>query len=143
MAIAYRHMAQLLGAMSAHARDRVGMAKTIEGGLSWRALDRVKHALGLTDEELAAYLGMSPKTLGRIRTARRRLDAVVSDRLYRLARVFVLAEETLESAEGARAWLRAPQVGLGMRSPLELVRTEAGTREVEELLGRIEHGVGT
>ena len=32
-------------------------------------------------------------------------------------------------------------VGLGGRIPLDTMRTEAGAREVENLLGRIEHGV--
>ncbi len=38
-------------------------------------------------------------------------------------------------------WLRQPQFALGGRVPLEMLHTEAGTREVEDLLGRIEYGV--
>ena len=62
-------------------------------------------------------------------------------RLYRFARLFALAEEVLEDKEQARDWLRSPQVGLNNRTPLDLMRTEAGAREVESLLVRIEHGV--
>jgi putative toxin-antitoxin system antitoxin component (TIGR02293 family) len=52
-----------------------------------------------------------------------------------------LAEEVLEDAGRAREWLHQPQRGLGNRIPLDLIRTEAGAREVEDLLGRIEYGV--
>lgn len=59
----------------------------------------------------------------------------------RVARLHALAERVLEDAAVARGWLRAEQPGLGGRVPLALIRTEAGAREVEDLLGRIEHGV--
>jgi putative toxin-antitoxin system antitoxin component (TIGR02293 family) len=51
------------------------------------------------------------------------------------------AVEVLESVEGARRWLNAPQVGLGGAVPLEYAESELGAREVEDLLGRIEYGV--
>jgi putative toxin-antitoxin system antitoxin component (TIGR02293 family) len=57
------------------------------------------------------------------------------------ARLLSLAVVTLESVENARAWLASPQVGLGGAIPSEMARTEDGAREVEDLLGRIEHGV--
>jgi putative toxin-antitoxin system antitoxin component (TIGR02293 family) len=52
-----------------------------------------------------------------------------------------LAEEVIEDREQAREWLRSPQVGLDNRVPFVLMETEAGAREVEDLLLRIEHGV--
>ena len=51
------------------------------------------------------------------------------------------AVEVLESEENARRWLTSPQFGLGGAVPLEYAETEVGAREVEDLLGRIEHGV--
>jgi putative toxin-antitoxin system antitoxin component (TIGR02293 family) len=121
---------------------RLGLADAIVRGLPRGALERVKQAMGLTDREVAATVGLSQKTIGRLRKARRAsLGPVVGDRLYRLAAVFSMAERVLESAEAAREWLRSPQTGLNRRVPLGLLATEAGAREVEDLLGRIEHGV--
>ena len=40
-----------------------------------------------------------------------------------------------------RRWLTSRQFGLGGAVPLEYAETEVGAREVEDLLGRIEHGV--
>jgi hypothetical protein len=59
----------------------------------------------------------------------------------RYARLLGLAVSTMESLGAARAWLAAPQVGLGGESPLAYAETEVGAREVEDLLGRIEYGV--
>jgi putative toxin-antitoxin system antitoxin component (TIGR02293 family) len=38
-------------------------------------------------------------------------------------------------------WLNSPNHGLGGRTPLQMAQTEAGSREVENLIGRLEHGV--
>jgi putative toxin-antitoxin system antitoxin component (TIGR02293 family) len=120
----------------------VEMAQAIREGFGKASLVSFKQRTALTDREIALMLGISEKTLGRIREgAERRLDAVSSDRLYRVGRIFALAEYVMESAEAAHAWLHSPQIGLGNRLPLDLLQTEVGTREVENLLGRIEHGV--
>ncbi|MFM9972057.1 MAG: antitoxin Xre/MbcA/ParS toxin-binding domain-containing protein [Burkholderiales bacterium] len=51
-----------------------------------------------------------------------------------------LAEEVLENAEAARAWLSEPQAALGGRVPMELLATDEGGRQVEDLLLRMQHG---
>ncbi len=118
------------------------MANIIEEGLYPRAIDRVKTALELNDYEVSSALGVSVKTIGRIRAQpKKRLKVVVGDRLFRTARLFALAASVFEDKESAREWLRTPQIGLKNRIPIELINTEAGAREVEDLLGRIEHGV--
>jgi putative toxin-antitoxin system antitoxin component (TIGR02293 family) len=64
-----------------------------------------------------------------------------TDRLSRLAGVAARAAEVLGSTEKAAHWLQRPNRALGGRVPLELLDTDAGTQQVAEVLGRIEHGV--
>jgi len=64
-----------------------------------------------------------------------------SDRLMRLARLLVAAEETFGSQEKAGIWLRRPTDALDGETPLDLLDTDEGAREVETLLGRIAHGI--
>ena len=93
---------------------------------------------------------MSPAELDRIvlprRTLanRRRLGTLTpeqSDRLVRVARVIAAAEETFGSREKAGTWLRRATTVLAGESPLDLLDTDEGAREVETLLGRIAHGI--
>lgn len=129
-------------AIGSPARNTAELGRAIRQGLSKASLLSVKRRAALTDRQLATMLGISEKTLGRIKEDEgRRLDAVSSDRLYRLARIFAIAEHALESAEAAHEWLHHPQVGLGNQVPLDSLQTEVGAREVENLLGRIEYGV--
>ena len=83
---------------------------------------------------------LSKATLHR-RKAGGRLGPAESVRVERFARLMGKAVEVMESEENARQWLTLPQIGLGGAIPLDYARTEAGAREVEDLLGRIEYGV--
>ena len=122
--------------------NQLALADAIAEGLPQTALERVKEALRLTDVDLAAMLGMSPKTIGRLR---KNPDApvgpIASDRLYRIATLLAQAVDVFEDEDAAREWFLSPQIGLDMRSPYDLAFTGAGAREVEDLLGRIEYGV--
>jgi putative toxin-antitoxin system antitoxin component (TIGR02293 family) len=118
------------------------IAALIKKGLPPRAIDRLKKALGLNDEEVSSALGVSQKTISRLRSQpKKKLGVGVGDRLYRAAHVFSLATSVFGDKEAAREWLRSPNIGLGNQVPLDLLSTGAGAREVEDLLGRIEHGV--
>ena len=123
--------------------NNLKLAKKIETGLPAMWINHLKKVLELTNSQIADTLGISGKTLERIRTnpASNKLNEVTSDRLYRMLYIFFKTVTTLEDTEEARIWLKTPQFGLGNEIPIDLLKTEAGTREIESLLGRIEHGV--
>lgn len=115
----------------------------IRSGLPAASALAFKAALGLTNDELAAVLGVSPRTIARLDPAKSHLDAVSGDRLVRSARLYTIAADVLEDGPAAAGWLKSPQRALGGAIPLELAQTDVGSRLVEALLGRMEHGVFT
>jgi len=117
-----------------------GIVRAIEVGLPFSELEALQANLGIPLERLALLLGISKATLHR-RKAQGRLDRTESDRVVRFARLAGRAVEVLEDEENARHWLMSPQHGLGGAAPLDFATTEAGAREVEDLLGRIEFSV--
>lgn len=124
-------------------RRTMGPAETVEcilAGLPMVEFEAMRELLGVSAEELAGHLAMSRSTLIRRRKSGR-LDTPESDRLLRYARLYRQAEQILNGAEAAQNWLKQPARALGYESPLHFAETEAGAREVENLLGRIEHGV--
>jgi len=116
------------------------LIEVIRRGLPVRELAVLQASLGVPMHKVASMLGMSKATLHR-RKAQGRFSPEESDRVIRYARLMRKAIETMEGEESARLWLSSPQVGLGGELPLDYARTEAGAREVEDLLGRIEYGV--
>ncbi len=113
----------------------------VKKGFPFQAGINVKALLGLSDKEIAETIGTSEKTLQRMRKKRAPFSMVESDRLYRMARIFALASHVMGGDDLARQWLREPQYGLGEEIPIEVMKTEEGAKEVEELLYRIEYGV--
>ena len=99
-----------------------------------------KEHAGLTNKEVAGVLHVSTKTVERAVAAGGRISPAASNQLYRAARIIALAETVLEDRDQAREWLHSPQHGLEGRRPIDLLSTDAGAREVENLLNRIEYG---
>ena len=112
----------------------------IKAGLPVTELEALQNILNVPIDRLAPKLGISKATLHR-RKLSGRLDAEESDRVVRFARLAGKALEVFEDPETARAWLASPQFGLGGEVPLDYANTELGAREVESLLGRIDHTV--
>jgi putative toxin-antitoxin system antitoxin component, TIGR02293 family len=97
--------------------------------------------MSVSEVQLAEYLGISSRTLER-RKADGRLKAAESERLVRLARLFELAAELFQGdTVRAARWMQVRRDALDRESPFSYSRTEAGAREVENLIGRLEHGV--
>jgi putative toxin-antitoxin system antitoxin component (TIGR02293 family) len=116
------------------------LIEALRVGLPVQELIELQASLKVPMEKLVPRLGISKATLHR-RKATGRLDPAESDRVVRFARLMGKAVEVMESDDNARQWLTSPQFGLGGAVPLDYADTEVGAREVEDLLGRIEHGV--
>ena len=112
----------------------------IREGFPFSSLENVMERFGLTREEISSALDLPPRTLAR-RKQERKLRRDESDRLFRLVRIASQASEVLGGEGKASRWLHTPNRALGGKLPLELLDTDLGSRQVEEVLGRIEHGV--
>lgn len=125
--------------------------KKLKGPLAWHdlVLDGLpgicvisfKDYAGLSTSSISDLLGVSEKTYFRVQAhPNRPIDPVMSDRLVRAAKVMALAEEVLESREEAIGWMGEQQAALGNAVPRDLLTTDTGAKQVEDLLLRMEHG---
>jgi putative toxin-antitoxin system antitoxin component (TIGR02293 family) len=126
-----------LGMALGDSRQIVAMLRQ---GLSFEAFERLCAVLEVNQARLAEVCHIAPRTLAR-REQEGRLQFEESERVYRVAALFERAKEVLGSYEEARRWFKANVRALGGKAPLEYADTEIGAREVEDLLGRLEHGV--
>ncbi|MEX2048874.1 MAG: antitoxin Xre-like helix-turn-helix domain-containing protein [Gemmatimonadota bacterium] len=128
----------LLGLTTYESRE---LHDKVEQGLPFEALERLRRALDLPASRFAELVKIPPRTLARRKDAKR-LQPDESDRLVRLSKIVGLAIQLFEGGlEDARAWLLTPQPALGNTVPLEFAASEVGAREVENLIGRLEHGI--
>ena len=112
--------------------------EALRQGVPREAFERIRGDLGVSAEKLAEILGIPTRTLAR-RTERFKPDE--SERLLWVGSVVQKALAVLEDKQSARRWMTQPKRALGGLTPLRCCDTEMGAREVEALLGRIEHGV--
>ena len=114
------------------------MADAVADGFPVKVIDALKQS-GVTEAEVGSMI-IKPRTLSHRRGNGGRLTVDESDRAARVARGLVLAERTFASRAKAHRWLHRSLRALGGRTPMELIRTDAGARVVETLLARISWG---
>lgn len=92
------------------------------------------------DKDLVLQISSIPaRTFIRRQEGEKLLTATESDRVLRIARVAGEAERVFGNEEKAKRWLSKSNAVLGA-TPLELLATDAGAREVEAELTRIDWG---
>jgi putative toxin-antitoxin system antitoxin component (TIGR02293 family) len=133
-----RAKASGLGLKAANAESLI---RQVEAGFPFSILERFVVRSGIAISDIASIAGIPPRTLAR-RKASGKFTWDESERLLRIALVFEKAVELFEgNIAAAASWVLKPRKALGHRSPLAYSRTEVGAREVENLIGRLEHGV--
>jgi putative toxin-antitoxin system antitoxin component (TIGR02293 family) len=117
------------------------LIRRMERGLRYAALGKFAANSGLRVSELAPVLGIPERTLARRRVSGY-LSPEESERLLRISHLFEKAVELFGGdVVSAVRWLTTKKKYLENQPPLQYAKTELGAREVENLLGRLEHGV--
>ena len=81
------------------------------------------------------------RTLARRKARHDALTVEESDKALRLARVSSEADRVFGDPAKSSRWLRKPNVALAGNRPLDLLKSETGSRAIDELLGQIDHGM--
>ena len=100
----------------------------------------VAEAMRVPREQVYGLVGLSTSTAKRKLARDETLDPLVTERLTRLGAIEKLAEETFGDAELASEWLQTSNLGLGNETPLSMLDTEIGCREVSRVLNAIAYG---
>ena len=112
----------------------------LRSGLKYRSLEAIIHKLDISTDDVLKSLGLPVRTMAR-RKDEKHLTADESDRFYRLARIVTHAEDVFSDMNKVRRWLAHTNRALGGATPLSLLGTDEGARQVDNILGRIEYGV--
>lgn len=116
------------------------LIQNIKKGLPISAFEKIQRELEVSADALASTVNIASRTLAR-RKKEGRFQPDESERVLRIASLFDRALQVLHNQNRVRLWFKSPQKALGGKTPLEYADTEPGAREVEDLLGRLEHGV--
>jgi putative toxin-antitoxin system antitoxin component (TIGR02293 family) len=112
----------------------------VRSGLPAAMFEQVAATLGLSTSTLAAKLGIARRTVTRKRSNGAPLSSETSEKLLRVARVRNLGRVLFTTDEAVSEWLSKPESALGDIAPLDLLDTDLGAREVENLLRALAYG---
>jgi putative toxin-antitoxin system antitoxin component (TIGR02293 family) len=121
--------------------DNHAMAQRVEEGLPVADIVQFGKQAGFSTDELARLIQIPARTYARRVAAKGRLKVPEGERAVRLMRLFEQAKRVFVTDENTRGWFNGKILALGWKTPLEYAQTEPGAREVENIIGRIEHGV--
>ena len=112
----------------------------VRQGLPAVMFDQVAATLGLSSTSLAAKLGIARRTVSRKRGNGAPLSSETSEKLLRVARIRNLGRLLFSTDEALSEWLSKTDTALGNMAPIDLMDTDLGAREVENLLQSLTHG---
>jgi len=112
----------------------------IRKGLPARKLIGAAEAMGVPRERFYNIVGLSASTAKRKLLKNETLDPVVTERLTLVGAIDRLAEDVFGGPELASEWLQTRNTGLGDVTPLSMLDTEIGRREVSRILNAIAYG---
>jgi putative toxin-antitoxin system antitoxin component (TIGR02293 family) len=115
----------------------LALAEAVEKGLPVESLDRLRET-GLTFTEMAAVI--PHRTLKHRKARGQNLSVEETERAIRVASTIALAEKTFGNPEKAMRWLRGKDDRLGDRTPLSMLKTEAGGKLIVSMLIGIDEG---
>jgi putative toxin-antitoxin system antitoxin component (TIGR02293 family) len=114
------------------------LVRALDQGLALSALDSLVRQGYLKVAELAVVA--PPRTLSHRRAKGERLRPDESERLARIGKTIVLAEQVFGDKADALEWLHAPKRKFEGKTPFALLATAEGGQLVEEELVSIDEG---
>jgi putative toxin-antitoxin system antitoxin component (TIGR02293 family) len=125
-------------ALGAEVASEADLARIVDRGIRLVVLSHIQRA-GFSKQEIERFI-IPARTWRHRKTKREPLSVEESDRVVRLTRIQALTEDVFGDVDKANRWLREPLGILDGKSPLEVARTEAGARLIEQLLAKLDWG---
>ncbi len=116
-----------------------GDRPTVFATQPFTASEKVAKRLGVTGQQMAAYIGVTFRTYQR-RAQKGLLEDAESAKVEMLDSLLDLGTRVLGDEEAAREWLTSPVLSLEGRRPIELLDTVKGYERVKNKLLQIEYG---
>lgn len=109
--------------------------------LSYETVKQRANSYQIDRASVRQLLGISESTQFRYEKKNPVLKPNLADRWARFERIVRQAEELFEDRREAQRWLSTAKTDLKDQTPIEALATDAGSREVEQMLTRAEYGI--
>lgn len=137
---AMRYLPKETMAINTLLNSDIDVLHLIKKGISKKALNATIQMMGISLDEMAEILHVSERTLRRFNDDTK-LNTEQSERIMELTKLYYHAEEVLGSLDNVKVWMNTPILALGQQCPKYFLDTSLGIGMLNDILGRIEHGI--
>jgi putative toxin-antitoxin system antitoxin component (TIGR02293 family) len=113
----------------------------IRQGIPYSLFNSINLLSPLTQQDWAAILNISTKSLNRYRVLSKHFKPIQSEKIIEISEVLELGLEVFGSLEKFDHWLKTPNFALGKFIPLDLLKDSYGKDLVMGELTRINYGI--
>jgi len=121
-------------------RSVADQIEEIRAGIAANHLCGLAETLNVPQTTIFKLVGLSPSVARRCISLNRKLTPSASERLLRISAIESHAVSVFGHDDLAHTWLLTRNMTLGNVSPLSLLDTEPGVREIARILNAIAHG---
>jgi len=116
--------------------DLIGIARK---GIQTKYINKIQKFTSLSDQELSSILPISQRQLFRY-PAEHNLNKEITSHLIQIIELFQKGYN-LFGKEKFKIWIRTSNKVLNKNKPIDIMDTSIGIEMIEDVIGRIEHGV--
>lgn len=109
-------------------------------GISASELEKLRVNIGLEHHHFAKILQVTTRTLQN-KTGKDKLNISVTEKALKLSRLYQNGYLTFGDKDNFKSWMRSKVLALGNQTPLSFLDTQFGFELVEQIIGRISHGI--
>jgi putative toxin-antitoxin system antitoxin component (TIGR02293 family) len=120
-------------------KNEIDLVDVVTEGIPKATIKHLADVYAIDIREIIRLLPVTARNLHRYAESDR-LSEVVTGRLFMLADLFAHGADAL-GVDYFRAWLYRPNLGLQNKKPIDILHNEVGINTVDDILGRIEHGI--
>ena len=110
-------------------------------GLDYQTFEEITARLPFNLQEWASFLGVSERTLVRVRKENKSLGTSATDKVIRITQLYQKGVEVFRDEEKFSDWLDTRIMVVGGVKPKSLLDTSFGLELVDNTLGQIEYGI--
>ena len=122
-----------------HINQRTDLIGIVRAGIETKYLKEIQEYTSLSDNEIGEVLPISQRQLVRY-TSDHRLNKEITSHLLQIIELYQKGYKLFGKVK-FNLWLRTQNKVLGNIRPLEMMDTSIGIEMIEDVIGRIEHGV--
>ncbi len=119
--------------------QRTDLIDIARKGIQTKYIEQIQKLTSLTDKELSSILPISQRQLFRY-PANHYLNKEITSHLIQLVELFEKGFN-LFGEEKFKIWIRTSNKVLNNNKPIDIMDTSIGIEMIEDVIGRIEHGV--